>query len=76
MHGDPAPGNVLISADGRALISDLGLSFLVKDVAILDGTSDTVRIRAHHSHATYETGQPDGRTVPQAQDIVGRRFCP
>ena len=49
----------------------LGLAFVVKDVAFLDGTSDTARIRATIVTAAYETGQPDGRKVPHAQEIVG-----
>jgi hypothetical protein len=51
--------------------SYLGLAFVVKDVAFLDGTSDTARIRATILTPAYETGQPDGRKVPHRQDIVG-----
>ena len=49
----------------------LGLAFVVKDVAFLDGTSDTARIRATIVTPAYETGQPDGRKIPHAQDIIG-----
>jgi eukaryotic-like serine/threonine-protein kinase len=49
----------------------LGLAFVVKDAAFLDGTSDTARIRATIVTPAYKTGQPDGRRVPHAQDIVG-----
>lgn len=49
----------------------LGLEFVVKDVAFLDGTSNTARIRATVVTPAYQTGQPDGRKVPHAQDIAG-----
>ena len=49
----------------------LGLAFVVKDVAFLDGTSGTARIRATVVTPTYQTGQPDGRKVPHPPDIVG-----
>jgi serine/threonine protein kinase len=49
----------------------LGLAFVVKDVAFLAGTSDTARIRATIVTPAYQTGQPDGRKVPHAQEIVG-----
>jgi len=49
----------------------VGLAFLVRDVAFLDGTSDTARIRATIVTPAYQTGQPDGRRLPHAQDIVG-----
>lgn len=49
----------------------LGLSFVVKDVAFLDGTSDAARIRATILTPAYTTGQPDGRKIPHAQEILG-----
>ena len=49
----------------------LGLSFVVKDAAFLDGTSGTVRIRATILTPAYTTGQPDGRKIPHAQEILG-----
>ena len=49
----------------------LGLSFVVRDVAFLDGTSDTARIRATIFTPAYKTGQPDGRKIPHAQEILG-----
>lgn len=49
----------------------LHLAFVVKDAAFLDGTSDTARIRATIVTPAYETGQPDGRRIPHAQEIVG-----
>ena len=49
----------------------LGLAFVVKDVAFLDGTPDTARIRATIVAPAYKTGQPDGRKVSHAQEIVG-----
>lgn len=49
----------------------IGLSFVVKDAAFLDGTSDTARVRATIVTPAYETGQPDGREVAHAQDTVG-----
>jgi hypothetical protein len=49
----------------------LGLAFLVKDVAFLGGTSETARVRATIVTPAYKTGQPDGRKLPHALDIVG-----
>jgi len=49
----------------------VGLGFHVRDVAFLAGTSDTARIRATIVTPAYQTGQPDGRRLPHAQDIVG-----
>ena len=49
----------------------LRLVFVVKDVAFLDGTPDTARIRGTIVTPAYETGQPDGRKVSHAQEIVG-----
>jgi hypothetical protein len=49
----------------------LGLAFVVKDVVFLAGTPDTARIRATIVTPAYETGQPDGRKVSHAQEIVG-----
>jgi serine/threonine protein kinase len=49
----------------------LGLSFVVRDVAFLDGTTDTARIRATIFTPAYWTGQPDGRKIPHAQEILG-----
>ena len=49
----------------------LGLSFVIRDVAFLDGTSDTARIRATIFTPAYLTGQPDGRKIPHAQEILG-----
>jgi hypothetical protein len=40
-------------------------------VAFLDGTSDTARIRATIVTPAYRTGQPDGRKIPHAQEILG-----
>jgi hypothetical protein len=48
----------------------LGLSFVVKDVAFLDGTSGTARIRATIFTPAYTTGQPDGRKIPHAQEVL------
>ena len=49
----------------------LRLAFVAKDVAFLNGTSDTARIRATIVTPAYETGQPDGRKIPHAREIVG-----
>jgi len=49
----------------------LRLTFVAKDVAFLDGTPDTARIRATIVTPDYETGQPDGRKIPHAQEVVG-----
>jgi len=49
----------------------LGLRFVVKDAAFLDGTSDAARIRATILTPAYETGQPDGRRVAHASETVG-----
>ena len=49
----------------------LGLEFVVKDVAFLDGTSDVARIRATIVTLGYQTGQPDGRKVAHQLETVG-----
>ena len=49
----------------------LGLSFVVKDVALLDGTSDTAQIRATILTPAYRTGQPDGRKIHHSQEVLG-----
>jgi serine/threonine protein kinase len=49
----------------------LRLAFVAKDVAFLDATSDTARIRAIIVTPAYETGQPDGRKIAHAQEVVG-----
>lgn len=49
----------------------IGLAFEVKEAAFLGGTSSTSRIRASIVTPAYETGQPDGRRVAHAQEIVG-----
>jgi hypothetical protein len=49
----------------------IGLAFVVRDVVLLGGTADTARIRATIVTPAYQTGQPDGRKVPHAQEIVG-----
>jgi len=49
----------------------LGLSFVIKDVAFLDGTSETARIRATILTPAYQTGQPDGRKIRHAHEILG-----
>ena len=49
----------------------LGLAFVVKDAAFLDGSSTTARIRATIVIPVYTTGQPDGRKIPHPQETVG-----
>jgi hypothetical protein len=49
----------------------LGLSFVVRDVVFLDGTSETARVRATIFTPAYSTGQPDGRKIPHAQETLG-----
>jgi len=49
----------------------LGLECVVKDVAFLDGTPGTARIRATIVTPAYQTGQPDGRKVSHAGESVG-----
>lgn len=49
----------------------LGLAFVIRDAAFLDGTPDTARIRATIVTPAYETGQPDGRKVSHPQESVG-----
>jgi len=49
----------------------LGLRFVVKDVAFIDGDPDTARIRVTIVTPTYRTGQPDGRKVVHQQEVVG-----
>lgn len=73
-----APGAMKAGAD-RANIATatkngatyLGLAFVVRDAVFLDGTSDTARVRATILTPAYETGQPDGRKVAHAQEIIG-----
>ena len=73
-----APGATKAGADRANLATAmdngatyLGLAFVVKGAAFLDGTSTTARIRATIVTPAYETGQPDGRKVPHAQEDVG-----
>jgi len=49
----------------------VGLGFVVKDVAFLDGKSGIARIRATIVTLAYQTGQPDGRKVAHDQEVVG-----
>ncbi len=49
----------------------VGLEFVVKDVAFLDGKSGIARIRATIVTLAYQTGQPDGRKVAHDQEVVG-----
>jgi len=49
----------------------LGLSFVVKNVAFLDGTANTARVRATIVTPAYQTGQPDGRKIPHPQEVLG-----
>jgi serine/threonine protein kinase len=49
----------------------LGLSFVLRDVALLDGTAQTARIRATIITPAYHTGQPDGRKIAHPQEILG-----
>lgn len=62
-------GNIVTALDNGATY--LGLAFVVKDAAFLDGTSTTARMRALIVTPAYQTGQPDGRRVPHAQETVG-----
>ncbi len=73
-----APGAVKAVNDGANIATAfrngatyLGLEFVVKDVAFLDGTSDVARIRATIVTLAYQTGQPDGRKVAHRPEIVG-----
>ena len=49
----------------------LGLSFVVRDVAFLDGSSGTARVRAIIDTPAYRTGQPDGHETPHARETLG-----
>jgi hypothetical protein len=62
-------GNIATALKGGGTY--LGLSFTVKDAAFLDGTSSTARIRATILTPAYKTGQPDGRRIPHAQEVLG-----
>lgn len=73
-----APGAAKAGADRSNLVTALargatylGLSFVVRDAAYLDGTPDTARVRATIVTPAYETGQLDGRKVAHAQETVG-----
>lgn len=48
----------------------LGLSFVIRDVAFLDGSSGAARIRATIVTPAYQTGQPDGRKIAHPQEIL------
>jgi hypothetical protein len=52
----------------------LGLSFLIRDAAFRNGTSTTARIQATIVTPAYRTGQPDGRSISHAQEILGPCF--
>jgi hypothetical protein len=49
----------------------LGLSFLIRDAAFQNGTPTTARIQATILTPAYRTGQPDGRTILHAKEILG-----
>jgi len=49
----------------------LGLSHVIKDAVLLQETRGTARIRATILTPAYRTGQPDGRRIPHAQEILG-----
>ena len=73
-----APGAAKTAADKANIATALtnggtylGLSFVVKDVAFLDGTSGTARVRATILTPAYRTGQPDGRTIAHAGESLG-----
>lgn len=82
--GNPALLDVVYASGSRAAAVDksniatalknggtyLGLSFVVKDVSFLDGTSETARIRATVVTPAYQTGQPDGRRMPHAREVL------
>jgi len=48
----------------------LGLSFIVRDVVFVSGTSDTARIRATIITPAYRTGQPDGRKILHSPETL------
>jgi hypothetical protein len=73
-----APGAPKAGADRANLATALesgatylGLAFVVKDAAFLDGTATAARILATIVTPGYQTGQPDGRKIPHAQESVG-----
>ena len=73
-----APGTTMAGVDRGNIATALkngatyvGLVFVVKDATFLDGTSRTAQVRATIRTPAYKTGQPDGRNVPHAQEIVG-----
>jgi hypothetical protein len=49
----------------------LGLSFVLRDVVLLDAIAETARIRATIITPAYHTGQPDGRKIAHPQEILG-----
>jgi hypothetical protein len=49
----------------------LGLSYIIKDAVFLDGSLGTARIEATILTPAYATGQPDGRKIPHAQEVLG-----
>lgn len=49
----------------------LGLSFVIKDVEFLTGTTDIARIRATIVTPAYRTGQLDGRKISHPPETLG-----
>jgi hypothetical protein len=49
----------------------LGLTFVVSDVAFLDGRSGTARLRATVVTPAYQTGQPSGDKIRHPQETLG-----
>jgi hypothetical protein len=73
-----APGAAQAGMDRRNIATArknggtyLGLTFLVQDVAFLDGRPGTARLRATVVTPAYKTGQPNGRKVVHAREVRG-----
>jgi hypothetical protein len=49
----------------------LGLAHVITDAALLQETGGNARIRATILTPAYQTGQPDGRKIPHAPEILG-----
>ena len=49
----------------------LGLSHVIRDAVLLQAAGRTARIRATILTPAYQTGQPDGRKIAHAQEILG-----
>ncbi len=77
VHRDISPGNLLLDANGRVLVADLGLA-QVDDLSLLDGLPDQKSLfgskaQPHPGSPGYRSPEHDdgGRLLSPAADIYG-----